>query len=66
MKRQYLGDSRDSFKWDYHRHLVPALGARELQIVWMMAPGDGAGMAGMLAAPVSRCRVLHQDQDHEK
>lgn len=43
MKRQYLGDSRDSFKWDYHHFLVPALGAKELQIVWMMTPDDGGG-----------------------
>ena len=26
MKRQYLGDSKDSFKWDYHPFLVDALG----------------------------------------
>ncbi len=46
MKRQYLGDSRDSFKWDYHHHLVPALGAKELQIVWIMTPDEGEVMAG--------------------
>lgn len=43
MKRQYLGDSRDSFKWDYHHFLVPALGLGELQVVWMMTPDDGGG-----------------------
>jgi hypothetical protein len=33
MKRQYLGNSRDHFKWDYHDQLVRALGADELQVV---------------------------------
>ena len=43
MKRQYLGDSRDSFKWDYHHFLVPALGLGKLQVVWMMTTDDGGG-----------------------
>lgn len=43
MKRQYLGDSRDSFKWDYHHHLAVELGAPELQVVWMMTPDDRTG-----------------------
>lgn len=41
MKRQYLGDSRDSFKWDYHHYLVCELGYPELQVVWMMTADDG-------------------------
>lgn len=40
MKRQYLGDSKDSFKWDYHHFLVDALGYRQLNIAWMMTPDD--------------------------
>ena len=40
MKRQYLGDSKDSFKWDYHHFLVPSLGVGQLRIVWMMTPDD--------------------------
>jgi len=40
MKRQYLGDSKDSFKWDYHHFLVEALGFAQLQIAWMMTPDD--------------------------
>ena len=36
MKRQYLGDSKDSFKWDYHHFLVEALGYTDLKIAWMM------------------------------
>lgn len=40
MKRQYLGDSKDSFKWDYHHFLVDHLGYSQLKIVWMMTPDD--------------------------
>ncbi len=43
MKRQYLGDSRDSFKWDYHHHLAVGLGAPEFQVVGMMTADDGSG-----------------------
>lgn len=42
MKRQYLGDSKDSFKWDYHHYLVAALDYRQLNIAWMMTPDDGS------------------------
>jgi hypothetical protein len=41
MKRQYLGDSKDSFKWDYHQYLAHEVGCKELQIVWMMTADDG-------------------------
>lgn len=40
MKRQYLGDSKDSFKWDYLHFLVEALGYSQLKIAWMMTPDD--------------------------
>lgn len=40
MKLQYLGDSRDSFKWDYHDFLVTQLGNPILNIVLMMTPND--------------------------
>jgi hypothetical protein len=40
MKRQYLGDSKDSFKWDYLHFLVEALGYGQLKIAWMMTPDD--------------------------
>lgn len=40
MKRQYLGDSKDSFKWDYHHFLVEALGYSHFKIAWMMTPDD--------------------------
>lgn len=41
MKLQYLGDSKDSFKWDYHHFLVEALGYSRLRVAWMMTPDDG-------------------------
>lgn len=41
MKRQYLSDSKDSFKWDYLDFLVEALRLRQLKIAWMMTPDDG-------------------------
>ena len=40
MKRQYLGDSKDSFKWDYHDFLLKELGYNQLMIAWMMTPDD--------------------------
>ena len=40
MKRQYLGDSKDSFKWDYLDFLVGALALPQLKIVWMITPDD--------------------------
>lgn len=42
MKRQYLGDSRDCFKWDYHHYLVCKLEYSQLQVVWMMTADDGS------------------------
>lgn len=41
MKRQYLGDAKDSFKWDYHDHLTRELGYPTLNIVLMMNDDDG-------------------------
>jgi len=41
MKRQYLGDSKDSFKWDYHDFLATALGLPRLHVVLMLTPDDG-------------------------
>jgi hypothetical protein len=40
MKRQYLGDSKDSFKWDYHDYLTSALGYPMLNIMLMLTPSD--------------------------
>ena len=41
MKLQYLGDSKDSYKWDFHDYLVTSLGYELLNIVLMMTPDDG-------------------------
>ena len=41
MKLQYLGDSKDSFKWDYHDFLVSELEYPLLNIALMMTPDDG-------------------------
>ncbi|MBU0501150.1 MAG: hypothetical protein KJ558_03735 [Gammaproteobacteria bacterium] len=40
MKLQYLGDSKDSFKWDYHDYLTNSLGFELLNILLMMTPDD--------------------------
>ena len=40
MKLQYLGDSKDSFKWDYHDFLVSHLGYPTLKLALMMTPDD--------------------------
>jgi len=40
MKRQYLGDSKDSFKWDYHDYLTASLGYPKLNIMLMLTPDD--------------------------
>jgi len=40
MKLQYLGDSKDSFKWDYHDYLTDALGYNLLNILLMITPDD--------------------------
>lgn len=39
MKLQYLGDSKDSFKWDYHDYLANGLGY-DLMLALMMTPDD--------------------------
>lgn len=43
MKLQYLGDSKDSFKWEYHSRLTSALGADELCLALMMTDNDSTG-----------------------
>lgn len=40
MKRQYLGDSKDSFKWDYHDYLTAALGYPLLNVMLMLTQPD--------------------------
>ena len=43
MKRQYLGDSKDSFKWDYHDYLTSVLGYQRLNIILMLTSDDDSG-----------------------
>lgn len=43
MKLQYLGDSRDSFKWHYHDHLAKGMNAKRLDIIPMLVPNDKTG-----------------------
>ena len=43
MKLQYLGDAKDSFKWDYLDHLVRQLGCGWLQILPMLTEDDCSG-----------------------
>jgi hypothetical protein len=40
MKKQYLGDSKDSFNWDYHDFLAEELNYPVLNIMLMMTPDD--------------------------
>lgn len=40
MKLQYLGDSRDSFKWDYHDYLTREMGYPLFNVALMMTPDD--------------------------
>jgi hypothetical protein len=40
MKRQYLGDSKDSFKWDYHDYLTASMVYPKLKILLMLTPDD--------------------------
>ena len=40
MKLQYIGDSKDSFKWDYHDYLAQELCYPFLNIALMMTPDD--------------------------
>ncbi len=53
MKLQYLGDSKDSFKWDYHDFLVSELGYPLFNIALMMTPDrkDGHGMTSPTSFP---------------
>ena len=47
MRRQYLGDEKDAFKWDYHNFLIRELGYSSLSILLMLTkdndkkPNDG-------------------------
>lgn len=70
MKLQYLGDSRDSFKWDYHDYLTATLGYPILNVVLMMTPDDdtnnGATAPEVFPARqvvINFCRELRNQRD---
>lgn len=70
MKLQYLGDSKDSFKWDYHDFLARSLNASSLKILWQMTPDDGSNDGAIPpdrfgASPeiLELCRELKRTRD---
>ena len=72
MKVQYLGDSKDSFKWDYHDYLTSALGYPTLNVVPMLTRDDNSGRGrthpGLFPARkevIDFCRNLKQHQSLE-
>lgn len=72
MKLQYLGDSKDSFKWDYHDYLVSALNYPLLNIALMMTPDDksGDGKTSPLDFParaeiIEFCKFLREQRSIE-
>jgi len=73
MKRQYLGDWKDSFKWEYHDYLLQQLHYEYFQIVWMMTPDytkshGGIGPDRFPARPeiLRLCRELRANRKPEK
>lgn len=73
MKLQYLGDSKDSFKWDYHDYLASKLRYPWLNVALMLTPDDG-GNDGKTKAewfpartPILRfCRDLQSKRSVER
>lgn len=70
MKKQYLGDSKDSFKWDYHDFLVRELNYSTLNIFLMMTPDDESndGKTHPTLFPARKeiiefCRDLRNERD---
>jgi hypothetical protein len=73
LRLQYLGDSKDSFKWDYHDYLATELNYRWLNVALMLTPDDD-GTHGKTApdwfparAPILQlCRDLRRSRDIEQ
>lgn len=72
MKRQYLGDSEDSFKWDYHDYLTSALGYSMLNVILMLTPDDNSKQGETKPelfparkAVVDFCRDLRKERDFQ-
>lgn len=73
MKKQYLGDSKDSFKWDYHDYLVSELNYPLFNIALMMTPNDntnqGQTRANLFTARkeiLDFCEEIRSGADLEK
>ena len=68
MKQQYLGDSKDSFKWDYHDYLTDFLGYKTLQILLMLTPDDmskeGRTSPDLFPAKEEIIQYCHQLRTH--
>jgi len=72
MKRQYLGDSKDSFKWDYLDYLTTGLDYPLLNVVLMLTPDDNSkqGKTKPELFPsreqvIDFCRVLKKQKDFQ-
>jgi hypothetical protein len=72
VKRQYLGDSKDSFKWDYHDLLVTELACDRLVVALMLTPDDGgrhgktdAELFPAQASILQFCAMLRRRRDVE-
>ncbi|MDP3260704.1 MAG: hypothetical protein Q8M34_08990 [Thermodesulfovibrionales bacterium] len=72
MKRQYLGDSKDSFKWGYLDYLTTGLNYPLLNVVLMLTPDDNSkqGKTKPELFPsreevIDFCRVLKKQKDFQ-
>jgi hypothetical protein len=70
MKRQYLGDSKDSFKWDYLDYLTTGLDYPLLNVMLMLTPDDSSKQGNTepelfpsRAEVIDFCRVLKKQRD---
>ena len=72
MKKQYLGDSKDSFKWDYLDYLTNGLYYPLLNVALMLTPDDNSnqGKTSPERFPsrkevIDFCRVLKKQRDFQ-
>lgn len=72
MKLQFLGDSKDSFKWDYHDWLTSELKIPQLTVALMLTPDNAGTHGGTKAeefpartAVLRFCRELQARRDIE-
>jgi len=59
LKRQYLGDARDAFKWEYQDLLCRKLGYSELQIVPMLTPDDKTSEGSLHSTKFAAAPEIH-------